>query len=198
MKGFNLGLATGIITPLNQYFREDCKMPGKSTDKIAEESLSLRLEMNRLMIEEKLSESKSLIKVLPKDINRKSKLKTWIKHGLWPMEGSTSVQIPKNKPIDIMPSLTPEMVASLVNAANKLAEIEEQKLKEPTYRPRFKGKRRSTSVRLPILLEDAALAKARENGDANLTGNTRGGLTDLLFWRYLDSDTSFLGEPGQD
>ena len=173
-------------------------MPGKSTDKIAEESLSLRLEMNRLMIEEKLSESKSLIKVLPKDINRKSKLKTWIKHGLWPMEGSTSVQIPKNKPIDIMPSLTPEMVANLVNAANKLAEIEEIKLREPTYRPRFKGERRSTSVRLPILLEQAALAKARENGDANLTGNTLGGLVDLLFWRYLECDTSFLGEPGQD
>ena len=173
-------------------------MPGKSTEKIDEESLSLRTEMNRLMIEEGLSESKSLIKVLPKDINRKSKLKTWIKHGLWPMEGSTSVPIPKNKPIDIMPSLTPEMVDSLVNAANKLAEIEEKKLREPTYRPRFKGKRRPTSVRLPILLEDAALAKARENGDANLTGNTLGGLTDLLFWRYLDCETSFLGEPGQD
>jgi len=173
-------------------------MPGKSTEKIAEESLSLRLEMNRLMIEEKLSESKALVRILPKDNNRKTKMGTWIKHGLWPMDGSTSIQIPKTKPIDTIPGLTPEMVASLVNAANKLAEIEEKKLREPSYRPRFKGKRRSTSIRLPILLEDAALSKARENGDANLTGNTRGGLTDLLFWRYLDCDTSFLGEPGQD
>lgn len=173
-------------------------MPGKGTEKIAEESLSLRTEMNRLMIEEGLSESTALIRILPKDNNRKSKLKIWVKHGLWPMEGSTSIQTPKTKPIDIMPSLTPEMIERLINAANKLAEIEEIKLREPSYRPRFRGKRRSTSVRLPMLLEDAALAKARENGDANLTGNTIGGLTDLLFWRYLDSDTSFLGEPGQD
>ena len=173
-------------------------MPGKSTEKIDEESISLRLEMNRLMIEEKLSESKALLKILPTDINRKSKLKTWIKHGLWPMEGSTSIQIPKTKPIDTIPGLTPEMFERLIDAANKLAKIEEQKLKEPTYRPRFKGKRRPTSVRLPIILEQAALAKARENGDANLTGNTIGGLTDLLFWRYLDCETSFLGEPGQE
>lgn len=173
-------------------------MPGKGTEKIDEESLSLRREMNRLMIEEGLSESKALIKVLPKDNNRKTKMGIWIKHGLWPLDNSTSVKIPKNKPVDIMPGLTPEMVASLVNAANKLAEIEEIKLREPTYRPRFKGKRRPTSIRLPTLLEDAALAKARENGDANLTGNTLGGLTDLLFWRYLDCDTSFLGEPGQE
>ncbi len=173
-------------------------MPGKSSEKIDEESLSLRIEMNRLMIEEGLPENKALLKILPTDINRKTKLKVWMKHGLWPMEGSTSIQIPKKKPIDIMPSLTPEMVANLVNAANKLAEIEEIKLREPTYRPRFKGERRSTSVRLPILLEQAALAKARENGDANLTGNTLGGLVDLLFWRYLECDTSFLGEPGQD
>jgi len=173
-------------------------MPGKSTEKIDEESISLRTEMNRLMIEEGLPENKALIKVLPKDINRKSKLGTWIKHGLWPLDNSTSVQIPKNKPIDNLSGLTPNMVASLVNAANKLAEIEEIKLREPTYRPRFKGKRRSTSVRLPILLEQAALAKARENGDANLTSDTIGGLIDLLFWRYLDCDTSFLGEPGQE
>ena len=173
-------------------------MPGKGTEKIAEESLSLRTEMNRLMIEEGLSESTALIRILPKDNNRKSKLKIWVKHGLWPMEGSTSIQTPKTKPIDIMPSLTPEMIERLINAANKLAEIEEIKLREPSYRPRFRGKRRSTSVRLPMLLEDAALAKARENGDANLTGNTLGGLTDLLFWRYLDCETSFLGEPGQD
>jgi hypothetical protein len=173
-------------------------MPGKSSEKISEESLNLRTEMNRLMIEEKLSESKALLRILPTDINRKTKLKVWMKHGLWPLDNSTSVKISTQKPVDIMPVLTPEMVANLVNAANKLAEIEEIKLREPTYRPRFKGKRRSTSVRLPILLEQAALAKARENGDANLTGNTLGGLTDLLFWRYLDCDPSFLGEPGQD
>lgn len=173
-------------------------MPGKGTEKIAEKSLNLRTEMNKLMIEEGLSESTALIRILPKDNNRKSKLKIWVKHGLWPMEGSTSIQTPKTKPIDIMPSLTPQMVDILVNAANKLAEIEEIKLREPTYRPRFRGKRRSTSVRLPVALEEAAMTKSRECGDANITGNTLGGLTDLLFWRYLDSDTSFLGESGQD
>ena len=174
-------------------------MPRKSIAEIAEESLNLRKEMNRLMVEEGLTESKALFKILPQDNNRKAKLEVWVKYGLWPINSTTIPTRTRIRRIDDnMPGLTPEMVERLINAANKLAEIEKIKLREPMYRPRFKGKRRSTSLRLPVLLEDAALAKARETGDANLTGNTLGGLTDLLFWRYLDCDPSFLGEPGQD
>ncbi len=169
-------------------------MAGKSAEQIDEESLNLRKEMHRLMVEEGLSESRALVKVLPKNNNRKVKLKVWVKYGLWPIKDATTSPI---KAVDNSPNLTPDMVERLVTAANRLAEIEQIKLREPTYRPRFKGKRRSTSVRLPILLEQAALTKARETGDANLTGDTLGGLVDLLFWRYVDCEPSFLGEPGE-
>lgn len=173
-------------------------MPGKGIDRIAEESLILRKEMHRLMVDEGLPENRALLKVLPKDDNRRAKLKLWIKYGLWPLEESKNKTTSSQNPVQNTSALTPEMIERLINAANKLAEIEEIKLREPTYRPRFKGKRRSTSVRLPMALEEAAMKKARECGDANITGNTLGGLTDLLFWRYVECDPSFLGEPGQD
>jgi hypothetical protein len=63
-------------------------MPGKTTEAIAAERPTIRLEMHRLMVQEGLSESKALARVLPDDRNRTKKLRRWKEKGLWPVPES--------------------------------------------------------------------------------------------------------------
>jgi hypothetical protein len=63
-------------------------MPGKTTEAIAAERRTIRLEMHRLMVQEGLSESKALARVLPDDRNRWKKLQQWKDKNLWPVPES--------------------------------------------------------------------------------------------------------------
>lgn len=173
-------------------------MARKSAQQVIEQSLELRKEMSRL-IEQGLTETEALKKVLPEDKNRLTKLKLWEKHKLWPLQEGDLTK-PVVKPI--APTVTPKINLSefppeTVELFNKtlieFSKTLQNKQNEPKYRPSFKGKRRQTSIRMPILMEKAAMDKAKECGDSKLTGGTIGGLVDLLLWRYLDSDEKFLG-----
>lgn len=173
-------------------------MARKSAQQVAEESLEIRKEMARL-IEQGLTETEALKKVLPEDKNRLTKLKLWEKHGLWPPQERDLTKpvvktvAPTSTPIINMSDLPAQTVELFNQALIEFMKTQQNKQNEPKYRPSFKGKRRQTSIRMPILMEEAAMAKAKECGDSKLTGGTIGGLVDLLFWRYLDSDEKFLG-----
>ena len=51
-------------------------MPRKKAETIAKETRNLRLEMHQL-VSEGVSESDALVKILPDDNNRSTKLKLW-------------------------------------------------------------------------------------------------------------------------
>lgn len=175
-------------------------MSRKLSEQSRERYLKLTKEMSRLMTEEGLTEEDALKKVLPADKNREQALKTMIKNELW-----SSQERELTKPVvkkTVAPKVTPKvnlskLPAQTVKLLNKtlieFSKTLQNKQNEPKYRPRFKGKRRQTSIRMPILMEEAAMDKAKECGDSKLTGGTIGGLVDLLLWRYLDSDEKFLG-----
>jgi hypothetical protein len=66
-------------------------MAGKTTEQLAEETLKIRLEVHRRMVEGNLSENEALRQVLPTDRNRTKKLRLWRKKGLWPLPESGTV-----------------------------------------------------------------------------------------------------------
>jgi hypothetical protein len=57
----------------------------KTKDQLKENTHLIRVEMDRLIREEGLSEKEALVKVLPKDGHRTRKLAVWVKRGLWPI-----------------------------------------------------------------------------------------------------------------
>ena len=176
-------------------------MARKLSEQKVKEYLELSIEMSRLMTEEGLSENEALKKVLPADKNRKQALKTMKKNELWSsQEEELTKPVLETVATTVAPKINlSELPQDTVELFNKtlieFSKTLQNKQNEPKYRPRFKGKRRQTSIRMPIVMEEAAMDKAKECGDNKLTGGTIGGLVAFLLWRYLDCDEKILGGP---